>query len=712
MGKKGHENSSGYDKETAGGKSSDSDSSSYKLEELLDIDTDKVKKPEKIIDALRDEIAKHNYYYYIKDNPVISDAQYDILMRNLEKLEKKHPGLVTPDSPTQRIGAPLEGGFSTVEHGERMLSLQDAFGCDELKDFLTRVYKDTGKNKKEVQFVCELKIDGSAVSLVYENGTFVRGATRGDGAVGEDITSNLKTIKAIPLRLFKKKGTGIPDKLEVRGEVYLAKDEFRRINDEREEEGLSPFANPRNAAAGSLRQIDPKNTAKRRLNIFIYGAVNAEAHGISSHHEMLNYLSGMGLKVNPNVKKVAGFDSIKHYLESWEDKRKELSYETDGVVIKVDDFSLQKKLGQTSRSPRWAIAYKFPPEEEVTKIKDIEVSVGRTGALTPVAVLEPVKVAGSTVSHATLHNEDEIRRKGVMIGDWVVIHKAGDVIPEIVKVIKERRDGTQKKFRMPKKCPVCGSEVIKPEGEVALKCTSIACPAQQYERIVHFASKGAMDIDGLGPAIVKKLIEEELIEDPADIYYLKYDDIYSLENFKEKLTKNLLKSIEESKKRPLSRLLFALGIRYVGSHTADLIASEFSDLEGVMEAEYEKIEKIREVGPKIAESVVAFFRQKQNLRVIEKLKRAGLNFGSKSRKVKEKEAFRDRTFVLTGKLESFTRDEAKEVIEGFGGRVTSSVSKSTDMVIAGEDPGSKLDDAGKYGIKVIGEDEFRKMIEE
>ncbi len=685
--------------------------SKYLLDDLLKVDIENNKEPERIIDAIRNEIAKHNYYYYIKDNPIISDAQYDRLMRNLEELEKRYPGLVTLDSPTQRIGAPLEGGFSTVEHGERMLSLQDAFSYGELKDFLTRVCKDLGKSEDEVEFVCELKIDGSAVSLVYENQTFVRGATRGDGVRGEDITSNLKTIKAIPLRLLKKSGTGIPKKLEVRGEVYLGKEEFKRINAVREEEGLSSFANPRNAAAGSLRQIDPKNTAKRRLNIFIYGAVNAEVHGISSHYSMLQYLSGMGLKVNPNIKKVVGFDKIKDYLDYWEDKRKGLSYETDGVVIKADSFSFQKKLGQTSRNPRWAIAYKFPPEEEVTKMVDIEVSVGRTGALTPVAVLKPVKVAGSTISHATLHNEDEIKRKGVMIGDWVVIHKAGDVIPEIVKVIKERRDGTQKEFKMPDKCPMCGSEVIKPEGEVALRCTSIACPAQQYERIVHFASKGAMDIDGLGPAIIKKLLKEKLIGDPADIYYLKYDDIFSLENFKEKSTKNLLKAIEESRKRPLSRLLFALGIRYVGSHTAELLAGEFSDLDGLIGAEYEKIEGIREIGPKIAESVVAFFRQEQNLKVIEKLREAGLNFGSKSRKVKEKEAFSGKTFVLTGKIGGFSRDEAARVIEGFGGRVTSSVSKSTDMVIAGESPGSKLDDARRYKVKVIGEDDFKEMIE-
>ncbi len=477
------------------------------LETLLNIDAEKVKDPEGTVNAIRDEIARHNYYYYTKDNPIISDAQYDRLMRNLEALEKKYPRLITPDSPTQRIGAPLEGGFSTVEHGERMLSLQDAFSYQELKDFLARVYKDLERGEDEVEFVCELKIDGSAVSLVYEDGRFARGATRGDGILGEDITSNLKTIRAIPLKLFRKAGLKIPSRLEVRGEVYLAKDEFKRINAEREEEGLPTFANPRNAAAGSLRQIDPRNTARRRLNIFIYGAVVPSELNTTSHYEMLNYLAETGLKINPNIRKVAGLEEIKKYLESWEEKRKSLLYETDGVVVKVDKFSYQQKLGQTSRNPRWAIAYKFPPEEEVTRILDIKVNVGRTGTLTPVAVLKPVKVAGSTISHATLHNEDEIKRKEVMVGDWVVIHKAGDVIPEIVKVIKERRDGSQKKFRMPDRCPVCGSDVVKTEGEVALRCTSMACPAQRYERMVHFASKGAMDIEGLGPAVVEKAFE-------------------------------------------------------------------------------------------------------------------------------------------------------------------------------------------------------------
>ena len=684
------------------------------LKELLSLDVKKITrdKAEDIIGRLRDEINKHNYFYYIKDSPIISDTEYDRLYRNLEELEKKFPDLITSDSPTQRVGAPIEGGFPTVEHGEKMLSLQDAFSYDELKDFLKRVYKDLEVSEDKVDFVCELKIDGSAVSLIYENSRFSRGATRGDGVVGEDITSNLKTIKSIPLKLLKKENVSITSKLEVRGEVYLAKDEFERINMQREEEGLSTFANPRNAAAGSLRQIDPKMTAKRNLNIFIYGAVNTEELSTRTHFEILNYLKEVGLRVNPHIKKASGFEQIKRYCDEWENERKKLPYETDGIVIKVDDFSYQKRLGQTSKSPRWAIAYKFPPEEEVTRILDIKVSVGRTGALTPVAVLRPVTVAGSTISHATLHNEDEIRRKDVKVGDWVVVHKAGDVIPEIVKVIKERRDGNQKEFRMPEKCPVCGSDVIKPEGEVALRCTSMACPAQQYERIVHFTSKGAMDVEGLGPAIVEKLLDKKLIKDSADIYYLKYDDIFSLENFKEKSTKNLLGAIEKSKKKPLSRLLFAMGIRYVGSHTADVLTRVFADLDSLMHAVYEEIEEIKEIGPKIAESIISFFKQEQNLKVIEKLRKAGVNFSPELKKVTKKEAFAGKTFVLTGKLNDFSRDEAKEIIENFGGRVTSSVSRGTDAVLVGEDPGSKLDDARRYNIRLISEEEFKKMIKD
>ncbi|MBC7334330.1 MAG: NAD-dependent DNA ligase LigA, partial [Actinobacteria bacterium] len=574
----------------------------YSLEDLLSLSIDKVTRDEAslIVEELREEINEHNYHYYVEDNPIISDAEFDVLMRKLEKLEEKFPELITDDSPTQRVGAPVEGGFPTVEHGERMLSLQDAFSYDELRDFLRRVYKDLGLDEQQVEFSCELKIDGSAVSLVYEDGRFVRGATRGDGVVGEDITANLKTIKSIPLRLFEKEGYNIPSRLEVRGEAYLGKDEFKKINAEREKEGLPLFANPRNAAAGSLRQIDPQNTAKRNLNIFIYGVVRNPELNIDNHFDTLLYLKEIGFRINPHIKKVVGFDEIKKYCDEWEVKRKELPYETDGIVIKVNRFDFQERLGQTSKNPRWAIAFKFPPEEATTQIVDVEVNVGRTGALTPVAVLRPVSVSGSTITHATLHNEDEIKRKDIRIGDWVLVHKAGEVIPEIVKVIKERRNGTEKEFKMPDKCPVCGSDAVRPEGEAVRRCTSVACPAQQFERIVHFASKGGMDIDGLGPAIVEKLLSKKLISDPSDIYYLKYEDIYSLENFKDKSTRNLLNAIEESKKRPLSRLLFALGIRYVGSHIADVLASHFESLDELMKAKYEDLEKINEIGPRIA----------------------------------------------------------------------------------------------------------------
>jgi len=659
---------------------------------------------------LRDELNRHNYYYYIKDNPVIPDSQYDRLFRMLELIEQRFPALVTPDSPTQRIGAPLEGGFSTVEHGEKMLSLQDVFDFGELEDFLKRVEKDLDRPAEDIDFTCELKIDGSAVSLIYEKGMFVRGATRGDGLTGEDITSNLRTINSIPLRL-RSGSRDIPERLEVRGEVYLPREEFLRINNEREEEGQPVFANPRNAAAGSLRQIDPRMTARRKLNIFVYGAVAGPGWGIDSQSEMLQYLKDLGLRVNPHITTARGIKEIKGYIESWRDKRKELSYETDGIVLKVDEFGLQRELGQTSRNPRWAAAYKYPPEQGITKVLDIKVSVGRTGTLTPVAVLKPVRVAGSTISHATLHNEDEIKRKGLMIGDTVIIHKAGDVIPEIVSVVTEKRDGTQRKFRMPDRCPVCGSKAVRLEEEVALRCTSIACPAQQFERIVHFASKSGMDIEGLGPAIVERLIEKDLIKDVSDLYYLKYGDIFSLENFKERSTNNLLEAIHKSKKKPLSRLLFALGIRFVGSHTADLLADDFGDLDTLMKAGFHQIQSIKEIGPRIAESVVDFFREEQNLKVIERLRAAGLNFGSGKKQIERREAFYGKTFVLTGKLAHYSREQAAGIIEGFGGRVTSSVSKNTDMVLAGEDAGSKLEKARRLNIKVIGEDEFKEMIE-
>jgi len=687
----------------------------YELKDLLNIDIKSIPKEHAytIAEKLREEINKHNYYYYIKDNPIISDAEYDQLLKNLFELEVRFPELITPDSPTQRIGAPIEGGFSTVVHSEKMLSLQDAFDYDELRDFLDRVYRELNLSENEVEFVCELKIDGLAVSLLYENGKLVRGATRGDGIVGEDITSNIKTIKTVPLRLIanEKINIPLPPILEVRGEAYLSKEEFKRLNEEREKQGLPVFANPRNAAAGSLRQIDPRVTAKRNLNIFIYGMVANEYLPIKTHYEILNYLKEIGFRINPNIRKVVGFEEIKNYCEYWKEKRRELLYETDGIVIKVNSIEFQKKLGQTTRNPRWAIAFKFPPEEKTTRVLDIKVSVGRTGALTPVAVLEPVFISGSTVSSATLHNEDEIKKKDVRIGDWVLVHKAGDVIPEIVKVIKERRTGNEKIFIMPDKCPVCGSDAIKPEGEAVRRCTSLACPAVQHEAIVHFASKSGMDIEGLGPAIVDKLLQKKLIKDVADIYYLKYDDIYGLENFKEKSTTNLLNAINKSKSRPLSRLLYALGIRYVGEHIAEVLAKNYNDLDELMNADYEELSKIYEIGPKIAQSVVTFFKQPKNREIIEKLRKAGVNFKSEAKISKANPKFEGKTFVLTGKLETLTRDEAKDLIEKNGGKVTASVSKNTDYVIVGLDPGNKLNDAIRLGVKRINEQEFKEMLE-
>jgi DNA ligase (NAD+) len=681
------------------------------LQELLSLDIIKIKSEEAtdFAEKLRSELNKNNYYYYIEDNPEITDAQYDRLLRNLFDLEARFPEIITADSPTQRIGAPLEGGFPTVRHSEKMMSLQDAFDYNELKDFIDRVYKDLNLTEDEVEFVCELKIDGLAVSLFYENGRLLRGATRGDGETGEDITSNIKTIKTIPLRL-------IPDShkilslLEVRGEAYLSKEEFKRINEEREEQGLFVFANPRNSAAGSLRQIDPKITSGRKLNIFIYAMASNDEIPIKSHYGILNYLKQIGLRVNPNIKKVTGFEEIKKYCESWKDKRKELSYETDGIVIKVDSLVYQKRLGQTTRNPRWAIAFKFPPEEKISKVVDIKVSVGRTGALTPVAVLEPVVISGSTVSNATLHNEDEINKKDVRIGDWVIVHKAGDVIPEIVKVITEKRNGSEIQFIMPDKCPVCGSDAVRPQGESVRRCTSLACPAVQYEAIVHFASKSGMDIDGLGPAIVDKLLQNKLIKDVSDIYYLKFEDIIELENFKEKSTSNLINAIKKSKSQALSRLLFALGIRFVGVHIADVLSKNFEDLDKITNADFNSLSQIFEIGPRIAQSVVAFFLQTQNKVIIEKLREAGLNFKSSRKTFNLKDEFSNKTFVLTGKLEAFTRDEAKVIIENFGGKVTSSVSRNTEAVIVGSEPGSKLDDAIRFDVKRLTEEEFKNLI--
>ncbi|MCF6096495.1 NAD-dependent DNA ligase LigA [Thermovorax subterraneus] len=662
---------------------------------------------EKRIKELRELINYHNKQYYVYDNPVISDAEYDKLMRELEELEKKFPELVTPDSPTQRVGGEPLPYFTQVVHRVPMMSLSNAFDEGELKDFHRRVTEVVGN---DVEYVVELKIDGLAVSITYENGIYKTAATRGDGEVGEDVTQNVKTIKSVPLKLDFP-----PDKspaiLEVRGEVYLPKEDFRKLNEEREEQGLALFANPRNAAAGSLRQLDPKVTAKRPLAVFIYGLGYAEGVEFETHYEALQFFKRIGLRVNPHIVLFDKFDDVVDYCLSWNEKRHELPYEIDGMVIKVNSLEQQRLLGSTAKSPRWAIAYKFPAEQKTTVIKDIIVRVGRTGVLTPTAVLEPVRIAGSTVSKATLHNEDYIREKDIKIGDTVIVHKAGDVIPEVVGVVKEKRTGKERDFEMPSRCPECGAEAVRLPGEAAYRCTnSTGCPAQIKRSIEHFASRDAMDIRGLGPAIVSLLISHGLIKDAADLYYLKREDLIPLERMGEKSAANLLSAIEESKRRPLDRVIYALGIPFVGSRTASLLADAFGSMEELEKATYEDLIKVPEIGDKIAESILAFFRQEQTKALISRLKAAGVSMEAKKKEEGPK-PLEGLTFVLTGTLEKYTRQQATELIEKLGGKVTGSVSKKTDYVIVGKDPGSKYEKALNLGIKILNEDEFEELIE-
>lgn len=662
---------------------------------------------EKRIKELRELINYHNKQYYVYDNPVISDAEYDKLMRELEELEKKFPELVTPDSPTQRVGGEPLPYFTQVVHRVPMMSLSNAFDEGELRDFHRRVTEVVGN---DVEYVVELKIDGLAVSITYENGIYKTAATRGDGEVGEDVTQNVKTIKSVPLKLDFP-----PDKspaiLEVRGEVYLPKEDFRKLNEEREEQGLALFANPRNAAAGSLRQLDPKVTAKRPLAVFIYGLGYAEGVEFETHYEALQFFKRIGLRVNPHIVLFDKFDDVVDYCLSWNEKRHELPYEIDGMVIKVNSLEQQRLLGSTAKSPRWAIAYKFPAEQKTTVIKDIIVRVGRTGVLTPTAVLEPVRIAGSTVSKATLHNEDYIREKDIKIGDTVIVHKAGDVIPEVVGVVKEKRTGKERDFEMPSRCPECGAEAVRLPGEAAYRCTnSTGCPAQIKRSIEHFASRDAMDIRGLGPAIVSLLISHGLIKDAADLYYLKREDLIPLERMGEKSAANLLSAIEGSKRRPLDRVIYALGIPFVGSRTASLLADAFGSMGELEKATYEDLIKVPEIGDKIAESILAFFRQEQTKALISRLKAAGVNMEAKKKEEGPK-PLEGLTFVLTGTLEKYTRQQATELIEKLGGKVTGSVSKKTDYVIVGKDPGSKYEKALNLGIKILNEDEFEELIE-
>jgi len=664
----------------------------------------------KKIEEIREKIRYHNYRYYVLDDPTVSDAEYDRLMKKLEEWETKYPQYITPTSPTQRVGVEPVAGFVPVKHITPLLSLANAFSAEELQSFDKRIKKLIPQQKLE--YVVELKIDGLAVALVYENSTFVRGATRGDGTTGEEITSNLRTIKTIPLRLF---GEDIPPRIEVYGEVYMKMSDFKKLNKERTKKEENLFANPRNAAAGSVRQLDPRITAQRHLDSFIYRATFPEGNNFNTHMEVLNYLKKIGFKVNPHIKLCHDIAEAINYCQKWIEKKEELDYEIDGMVIKVNSLRMREELGSTTRSPRWAIAYKFPAQQVTTKVLDIIVQVGRTGALTPVAILDPVRISGSVVQRATLHNEDEIKRKDVRIGDIALVQKAGEVIPEIVKIIKEKRTGKEMEFVMPTQCPVCGSKVFRLEGEVVSRCNSLTCPAQTKERIRHFASRDAMDIEGLGPAIIDQLVKKGQIKDISDLYFLKRDNLISLERMAEKSADNLLDAVEKSKKKSLANLIYGLGIRYVGVHTSEVITRYYPTLDKFKKASLEELIEINEIGPKIAESIILFFKEKESLAIIERLRSAGLNFGQEEEKTKEEKRVQilaGKQFVLTGTLKDLTRTQAKEIISKLGGRVTGSVSKKTNYVVIGEDPGSKYEKAQKIGVPIINEEEFKKIITE
>ena len=655
------------------------------------------------IEKLREELRYHEHKYHVLDNPEISDAEYDEMMNELKKLEEKYPEFKSPDSPTQRVGGETLDEFEKVEHKSEMLSLGNAFNGQELRDFANRIYKKANIEKDDVDFIVEHKIDGLSAILSYEDGIFNLGATRGNGRIGEDVTKNLKTIGSIPLKLKEKVD------LEIRGEVFIKKKDFEKLNERRLEEDKEAFANPRNAAAGSIRQLDPSIAASRPLSFLPYTLISYEELGISSHLEALNYIKKLGFK-NNWYKKAEDIDEVIEICNEWVDKRDKIDHEIDGMVVKVNNFALREKLGCTSKSPRWAIAFKFPAQKKTTTVKDIKISVGRTGALTPTAILDPVEVDGSTVSRATLHNEDELKRKDVRIGDKVLIQKAGDIIPEVIKVIKDKRDGSEKEFEMPEKCPVCDSEAVREEGKAVLRCTNIACPAQRRESILHFVSRDAMNIDGIGESFVDQLLENDLVEDYADLYFLKKEDLLPLERIAEKSANNILTAISESKDRSFNRLLYALGIRYVGQRTARLIADKYHSISSLARANEEDLININEIGPAIAESIVHFFSEEHNKKVIEKLKKAGVKL-QKEKSTKESDFLADKRFVFTGGLSGYTRAEASEKVRNAGGRVTSSVSSQTDYVVVGDNPGSKLDKAQELGIEILDEEGFTNLFE-
>lgn len=662
---------------------------------------------EKRVEELNERLHQYAHAYYTLDKPLVSDAMYDKAFQELLAIEEAHPDLRFPDSPTLRVGGEVLAAFEKVTHDQPMLSLSNAFNAEDLRDFDRRVQEAVGS---KATYICELKIDGLAVSLKYENGRFVQGATRGDGTVGENITENLKTIRTVPLRLTESVS------IEVRGEAYMPKQSFVALNEAKDLAGEEPFANPRNAAAGSLRQLDPKIAASRHLAVFVYGVSGDEtAYGLDSHSEALTYADTLGFQTNRERKRCETIDEVIAYVDEWTEKRTSLDYEIDGIVIKVDTFEDQEQLGFTARNPRWATAYKFPAEEVETTLTDVELSVGRTGVVTPTAILKPVLVDGTTVGRASLHNEDLIREKDIRIGDTVVIRKAGDIIPEVVAPIIEKRTGEEEPFHMPENCPECDSELIRLDEEVALRCVNPQCPAQMKEALIHFVSRNAMNIEGIGERVVEQLYREELVYDVADLYTLKKEQLLELERMGEKSVTNLLTAIESSKENSLEKLLFGLGIRHVGAKAASILAAAYKTLDQLMEATTESLISIHEIGDKVAESITTYFANEDVQTVIGKLRDAGVNMtykGITAEDVPEEGPFVGKTVVLTGKLYEMTRGESKKQIEALGGKVTGSVSKNTDLVVAGEAAGSKLARAEELNITVWDEQQLLEVLGE
>jgi DNA ligase (NAD+) len=664
---------------------------------------------QKKIEALREKIRHHEYRYYVLDDPEISDADFDKLMNELKRLEAEHPELITPDSPTQRVGGKPREGFVKAKHSSSMLSLDNAYSEDELRDWERRVHELTGRT--DLEYMCELKLDGMSLALVYSDGRLERGITRGDGTIGEDVTLNVRTVRSIPLSIpyDKLKKAGIPADFEVRGEMLMPLAAFRKLNEERERQGLATFANPRNFTAGTVRQLEPSITAQRRMDFFAYMLLKDGRTYFDRQSKTMDALELAGFKVNRNRKLAKNLAEVWKFIQSWEPKREKLPYEIDGIVIKVDRTAWQRELGFTGKAPRWAIAYKYASRGGVTQIEDIVPQVGRTGKLTPVAWLKPVPIGGTTVSRATLHNMDEIERLGVKIGDWVEVERGGDVIPKVVKVVEDKdHPRGYKQFVMPEHCPVCGGNVVRTPGEVDHRCVNANCPAKLQGTILHFSSRHVMNIDGLGDALVNQLTERGLVKNVADLYKLSKDDLLKLDRMGEKSAENVLAEIEASKKLPLERVIYGLGIRFVGERTAQFLAEHFGSLDAIMNASAEELEEVNEVGPRIAESIVEFFGDEHNRKLVSDLRKAGLTFTGQKKEKGTKLA--GKTFVLTGTLERHTRDEAKKMIEDAGGRVSGSVSKKTDYVVAGSDAGSKLDRARELGVSVIGEEELEGLV--